>query len=144
MILRFRKESLESRMLQRLGELLQVFLESKADLRVLAEAGIGRGAVAALVRAGFQPAELTWIRLPGVRQQEGNELLTPQESSRLLRLGRIYALALEVLGGSEQAHAWLRESRGGYAGMTFLELGRTDVGAEHVEMLLSQLDSTSW
>lgn len=144
MIFRSKKDTLESRMLQRLGELLQVTVESKADLAALAEAGIPLSAIEALQRTGFQPMELEWIRSWGSRLQEDNEPLSRQESSRLLRLSRIYALALEVTGSPEKAHAWLREPRGGYAGMTFLELGRTDVGAEHVEMLLSQLDSRPW
>jgi putative toxin-antitoxin system antitoxin component (TIGR02293 family) len=66
--------------------------------------------------------------------------LDPAISDRLVRLARIFALAIEVLESQEHAVAWLREPSDALGGRTPLEVVTTDVGAERVTTMLYQME----
>lgn len=65
--------------------------------------------------------------------------LRADESDRLLRLGRMAALAEEVLGSREKAIAWLRKANKALGGMSPLDRVDTDLGARHVEQVLFRI-----
>jgi putative toxin-antitoxin system antitoxin component (TIGR02293 family) len=78
----------------------------------------------------------TWARRKG--QQQGR--LPAIESERALRLARVAALAIEVLGSSEKAARWLRAPNTGLGNEAPLALIDTDLGAEGVLAELHRLE----
>jgi putative toxin-antitoxin system antitoxin component (TIGR02293 family) len=71
------------------------------------------------------------------RKKEGR--LRPEESDKLLRLGRIVVLAEESLGTSQKASAWLKKGNRALGGDSPLAYLDTDVGAREVEGLLIRI-----
>lgn len=65
--------------------------------------------------------------------------LRPDESDRLLRLGRIASLAEEVLGSSDKAARWLQRPNRALGGDIPLHRLDTDLGARDVEALLLRI-----
>jgi putative toxin-antitoxin system antitoxin component (TIGR02293 family) len=65
--------------------------------------------------------------------------LSPEESDRLFRLGRLAALAQDVLGTRAKASAWLHTDNRSLGGATPLSRLDTDLGAEEVESVLLRL-----
>jgi putative toxin-antitoxin system antitoxin component (TIGR02293 family) len=66
-------------------------------------------------------------------------LLSPQESDRLYRLARTFAMAAEVLGSTTKARQWLLTPNRSLAGEVPLQLLDTDIGARQVEEVLLRL-----
>jgi putative toxin-antitoxin system antitoxin component (TIGR02293 family) len=67
--------------------------------------------------------------------------LRPQESDRLLRFSRLFAQAVELFEGDEEAaRRWLARPLVALAGQTALELAETDVGTREVEALIGRLE----
>jgi len=62
------------------------------------------------------------------------------ESDRLARLGRIAALAEEVLGSREKAGRWLQKSNRALGGVMPIERLRTEPGARQVEEILLRIE----
>ncbi len=101
-----------------------------------------RAAEALRDRYGIATAELTFILvLPGRtlarRKVEGR--FRPEESDRLVRLGRIAALAEETLGDSAKAASWLRRPNRALANESPIRQLDTDVGSRQVEGLLLRI-----
>lgn len=71
------------------------------------------------------------------RKRQGR--LTPGESDRLFRLGRVVAMAEEVLGTTEKAAGWLRHPNPALGGRVPLRCLGTDLGAQQVETVLGRL-----
>lgn len=65
--------------------------------------------------------------------------LSPQESDRLYRLARSFALAAEVLGSRTRAKQWLLSPNRALAGEVPLQWLDTDIGARQVEEVLLRL-----
>lgn len=65
--------------------------------------------------------------------------LRADESDRLLRLGRVAALAEEVLGTPEKAGAWLKKPNRALGGLVPLEQLDTDIGTQQVEEILGRI-----
>ena len=58
-----------------------------------------------------------------------------------MRLGRVYGRALYFFNGNpEAATEWLNWPQYAFGGVRPLEMTRTDVGAQEVETLISQLE----
>lgn len=66
--------------------------------------------------------------------------LRPDESDRLSRLARVASLAIEVLGGEDNANRWLRHPNFALGGMPPLSYLNTDLGTRRVEAVLSHID----
>lgn len=77
----------------------------------------------------------TWARRKG--QQGGR--LRAVESERALRLARVAALAIDVIGSAEKAVRWLRAPNTGLGNEAPLALIDTDVGTESVLAELQRL-----
>ena len=65
--------------------------------------------------------------------------LSPQESDRLYRLARTFAMAAEVLGTPTKARQWLLSPNRALAGEVPLQWLDTDIGARQVEEVLLRL-----
>lgn len=73
------------------------------------------------------------------RKVEGR--LHPDESDRLTRAARIFALAAELFDGDvDSARRWLTAAQPALGGSTPLEYASTDVGAREVESLIGRLE----
>jgi putative toxin-antitoxin system antitoxin component (TIGR02293 family) len=65
--------------------------------------------------------------------------LTAAESDRTVRLARVYAHAVEMIGSEEKAVEWLRTPNRALAGERPLDQLDTDVGARAVEDILGRI-----
>jgi len=65
--------------------------------------------------------------------------LTAAESDRAVRMARVYATAVEMLGNAGKAAAWLRTPNRALGGELPLDQLDTDLGAREVENLLGRI-----
>ena len=65
--------------------------------------------------------------------------LTAAESDRTVRLARVYASAVEMIGDEENAVAWLRTPNRALGGERPLDQLDTDIGAREVEDILGRI-----
>lgn len=73
------------------------------------------------------------------RKQTGR--LSPQESERLLRVGRVFERATALFeGDSIEAHQWLETPIPSLGGQRPLDLSRTEPGAREVEDLIGRIE----
>lgn len=112
---------------------------------------------AAAIRGGLPAEAFGWLKeeldlttqkLAGIvhiprrtvtrRKKEGR--LKPGESERVLRLIRLYQWAVQVLGGREEARAWMQEDNYALGGEMPLDFADTEPGARRVERLLGQIE----
>jgi len=66
--------------------------------------------------------------------------LDRMESDRLVRFMRLFARAVEALGGEEGARSWLAAPAIAFQGECPLDFADTEVGAREVEALLMRLE----
>lgn len=96
------------------------------------------------VATGFEiaPADLVAVlRVPPrtLARRKREKRLHADESDRLFRLGRIAALAQEVLGSREKATRWLHRPNAALGSAVPLRQLDTDVGARQVEDVLLRI-----
>ncbi len=73
------------------------------------------------------------------RQAEGR--LHPDESDRLLRVARVFDLAVDLFEGDvTAARQWIERPQVGLGGAQPLEFASTDIGAREVEKLIIRLE----
>src|SRR5439155_25956566 len=65
--------------------------------------------------------------------------LTPAESDRTVRMARVYANAVEMIGDQDTAIEWLRTPNRALGGERPLDRLDTDVGAREVEDILGRI-----
>lgn len=93
-------------------------------------------------RFDIGPSDLLRIlRLPyrTLARRKKAGLLGPDESDRLVRLGRICGLAEDIFGSSAKAGRWLREPNPALGDTPPLRWLDTDLGVKEVELLLSRI-----
>ena len=122
-------------------------LRGAGDLDALADrvrAGLPYGALDAFARRFSIPLrQLTTVlglpeRTLARRRREGR--LSAAESDRLFRVGRVAALAEDILGGTTKAARWLRRPNRALGGKTPLETLDTDLGTSQVETVLHRVE----
>ena len=87
-------------------------------------------------------SELVQISLRTLRRRKEEGRLRPDESDRLLRVSRIFGMALELFEGDvDAATNWLSSSQLVIAGTAPLELTKTNFGAREVENLIGRLEN---
>lgn len=79
------------------------------------------------------------VPLRTLARRKRERVFRPDESDRLLRLGRIAAMAEEVLGTREKAAAWLQDPNRALGGPRPLDRLDTDLGARQVEQILGRI-----
>lgn len=73
-------------------------------------------------------------------RRQRKEPFTLNESDRLARVARIYALAVRVFGNAVDGRKWLTFPIDRFHGRTALEMLRSEVGGRQVEEMLYQID----
>lgn len=66
--------------------------------------------------------------------------LKTDESERVLRLARVFDMAVDVLGNPKKAEGWLKKPARGLGGKIPLEYADTELGAHEVIALLGRID----
>jgi putative toxin-antitoxin system antitoxin component (TIGR02293 family) len=74
------------------------------------------------------------------RIKKSRERLSPVAGDRLYRSAHIFAFAIEVLGGVEQAKQWLKSPQYGLGERIPLSMMETEAGAKEVEDLLGRIE----
>jgi putative toxin-antitoxin system antitoxin component (TIGR02293 family) len=120
-----------------------VHARSLGELRERLRAGLPYASLAA-VASGFGLGgedATTVLRIPPrtLARRKRERRLSPEESDRLFRLGRIATLAEDVLGDRRRAAQWLRVENRALGNATPLSCLDTDLGAEEVEAVLLRL-----
>jgi putative toxin-antitoxin system antitoxin component (TIGR02293 family) len=118
-------------------------ISTLAELRERVRAGLPYLALEAVrQRFGLQVAEAAAaLHLPPrtVARRRTAQRLHADESDRLVRLARVGAQAVAVLGSDAKAAAWLRRPNRALGGQTPLELLDGDLGARQVEDVLGRV-----
>lgn len=137
------QKSADLRALEKLGNLINSPINSQLDLIRITRVGVAPDAVEALINQGFSRRDVSWIVPPRTlsHRHAKHENLTAEESGRLLRAGKIQALAEEVLGSRELAQSWLNKPRQAFAGLSAMEAMQTEAGGQLIEDTLNQLDT---
>jgi putative toxin-antitoxin system antitoxin component (TIGR02293 family) len=73
------------------------------------------------------------------RRLSQHSRLSAAESDRTVRLARVYATAVEMIGNKEKAVEWLRTPNRALAGERPLDQLDTDLGAREVEDVLGRI-----
>ncbi|MDP3940033.1 MAG: DUF2384 domain-containing protein [Deltaproteobacteria bacterium] len=118
------------------------------DLKARIREGLPYKAVAAVAKAiegnGIKEEELSEaLGLPTLRtlrRRKKRNKLEPGESDRLVRMARIVAKAIEVLGSNEKAGTWLDRPNRALGGKKPLALLDTDIGVEQVGDVLGRME----
>lgn len=113
------------------------------DLRQRVEEGLryeSLDALSANLEIGLA-AMRTILRLPErtLARRKNERRLRPDESDRLMRIGRIATLAEVTLGSREKAASWLKKKNRALGDRTPLERLDTDLGSREVEDLLLRI-----
>jgi putative toxin-antitoxin system antitoxin component (TIGR02293 family) len=118
-------------------------IRTDVQLEQCAREGFPVGVLQELIeRAVILPGELfAWVipRRTLAHRQKNQQRLSREESNRVSRVVRIYALAVETLGDDAKAKHWLRRPLRQFGGRTPMEMLETDLGAHQVEVLLGRI-----
>ena len=132
-----------SRAMDHVGRLLKISLPNTLAVINVTEKGVHPRVFDQLVKLGFPKNDLLWVIPPRTLKHrvDKNQHLNSLETERLIRAAKLYALAIEVMGGKEEARQWLRKSRRVFGGSSALKLMQTESGANMVEETLCQIDA---
>ncbi len=118
-------------------------IRTPLELEECAREGFPAGVVKALLeKSVVSSRELhLWIvpRRTLAHRMKKRQRLSLDESNRVSRVARIYALAVETLGDRDKANRWLRKPLRRFGGRTPMEMIETDLGANQVENLLGRI-----
>jgi putative toxin-antitoxin system antitoxin component (TIGR02293 family) len=73
------------------------------------------------------------------RRLSQHSRLTAAESDRTVRLARVYATAVEMIGDADKAATWLRTPNRALGGEVPIDQLDTDLGAKEVENILGRI-----
>jgi putative toxin-antitoxin system antitoxin component (TIGR02293 family) len=119
-------------------------INNSNDLKTLTRKGLPAGSVVALagkLRVGNGAISRT-LHIPQrtlTRRMSEGSRLTPAESDRTVRMARVFAHAIEMIGDEEKAVAWLSTPNRAFGGEKPLDQLDTDTGARAVEDILGRI-----
>jgi putative toxin-antitoxin system antitoxin component (TIGR02293 family) len=119
-------------------------IKSSDDLAHLIRKGLPAGSVTALAEK-LHVANNALSKKLGIPQRtltrrlSKSSLLTPAESDRTVRMARVYANAVEMIGDEEKAIEWLRTPNRALGGERPLDQLDTDMSARMVEDILGRI-----
>lgn len=93
--------------------------------------------------SGFAVKDLLEIVIPArtlKHRRQRQEPLSLDESDRLARVARVYALGVRVFGNPEKARRWLSKPKIRFEERSPLAMMRTEIGGHRVEEMLIQID----
>ncbi len=131
------------RIVETLGGQKVVKAATLEDLQARRRAGLpyaSLDAVSAAYHIGAKDlVRILELPLRTLARRKKERRLHADESDRLLRLGRVAALAEEVLGSREKATLWLHEPNAALANESPLRHLDSDLGARQVEDVLVRI-----
>lgn len=119
-------------------------VKSPDELTQLVRRGLPAGSLTALA-GKLRVGNIVLSRKLGIPQRtltrrlSQHSRLTAAESDRTVRLARVYANAVEMLGDEEKAAEWLRTPNRALSGERPLDQLDTDLGARAVEDVLGRI-----
>lgn len=119
-------------------------IKKPEDLVRLVRKGIPAGSITALAEKLHVGSSVLSLKL-GIPQRTLTRrltqasLLTPAESDRTVRMARVYANAIEMIGNKEKAIEWLSTPNRALGGERPLDQLDTDTGASMVADLLGRI-----
>ena len=119
-------------------------IKNSVDLTELIRTGLPASAIVALAKKLDLKNAVISERL-GIPQRtlsrrlSQHARLTAAESDRTVRLARVYATAVEMIGNAEKAVEWLRTQNPALGGELPLDRLDTDLGAREVEDILGRI-----
>ena len=119
-------------------------VKSLTDLAELVREGLPASSVTALAEK-LDLGNAALSRKLGIPQRtmtrrlSQHSRLSVAESDRTVRLARVYATAVEMIGNKEKAVEWLRTPNRALAGERPLDQLDTDLGAREVEDVLGRI-----
>jgi len=118
-------------------------LRSDHDLVTLVERRLPVRTLTSLTKHGIGEQEIYDLVLPRrtlTHRRAKHQLLTREESDKVVRLARITALAEQVFGDEAKAARWLRQPKRRFGSSTPFDLLATEAGARLIEEMLYQID----
>jgi putative toxin-antitoxin system antitoxin component (TIGR02293 family) len=113
-----------------LAELVREGLPASSVLALAQKLDLGNAALSR--KLGIPQRTMT-------RRLSQHSRLSAAESDRTVRLARVYATAVEMIGNQEKAVEWLRTPNRALAGERPLDQLDTDLGAREVEDVLGRI-----
>ncbi len=119
-------------------------IKKSDDLTLLIRKGLPAGSVTALAEK-LHVGNNVLSRKLGIPQRtltrrlSQSSLLTPAESDRTVRIARVYAHAMEMIGDENKAIEWLGTPNRALGGARPLDQLDTDLGARAVEDILGRI-----
>lgn len=125
-------------------KVLKKTVKKPDDLAQLVRKGLPASAVTALAQklhmgSGLLSRKLGIPQRTLTRRLTQASPLTPAESDRTVRIARVYANAVEMIGDEEKAIEWLRTPNRALGGERPLDQLDTDMGARSVEDVLGRI-----
>lgn len=126
--------------LTRMGRVLNQDVRSEADVVRIVKLGLPADAFRHLTdKVGVEVVTLIAPESTVRRRLTGRQRFTTDESERMVRIARVYSLAMDVFGNEAAAKSWLETPASYLPGdrdVSPVELAVTDSGARMVEALL--------
>jgi putative toxin-antitoxin system antitoxin component (TIGR02293 family) len=86
-------------------------------------------------------ADVIVIKMRTLHRRKEQGRLEPEESDRLMRVSRIFGMALELFeGNTDAARHWLFTRQRALGGERPIIFAKTDLGAREVEALIDRLE----
>jgi putative toxin-antitoxin system antitoxin component (TIGR02293 family) len=124
-------------------KLLKSEIRSDFDLVRLVQDGLPTAVLEALVKRGdLTPQEVEKFIIPRrtlAHRKRRHQPLSREESDKLARVARIFAIAYDTFQDREKASTWLRRPNRELHGSAPVELLHTDSGARVVEQTLERI-----
>lgn len=119
-------------------------VDSDSELTLLTREGLPVGTLTLLAQE-LDVERKTVANVIGIsdrtlsRRIAKDERLSAQESDRMVRLARVFALATDTLGTAQKASLWLQTPNNVLEGQTPFSLLDTDAGVRSVETVLGRI-----
>ena|SRR5580698_1872049 len=119
-------------------------VDSDSELTLLTREGLPVGTLTLLAQE-LDVERKTVAHVIGIsdrtlsRRIAKDERLSAQESDRMVRLARVFALATDTLGTAQKASLWLQTPNNVLEGQTPFSLLDTDAGVRSVETVLGRI-----
>jgi putative toxin-antitoxin system antitoxin component (TIGR02293 family) len=118
---------------------------SDTDLRAMTRAGLPVSTLSALALE-MDVERKVLARVVGIsdrtlsRRLANGARLSAEESDRMMRVARVFAMTKDTLGSSEKASRWLQKRNIALGGEVPMDLLDTDMGARSVEEILNRIE----
>jgi putative toxin-antitoxin system antitoxin component (TIGR02293 family) len=126
-------------------KVLKRSMNSDIDLRIITREGIPVTALTVLAKE-LDLDKKALAKIVGIsdrtlsRRLASGSRLSPEESDRVMRVARVFAMTKDTLGSSEKASRWLQKRNIALGGEVPLELLDTDAGRNDVETILRRIE----